>query len=160
MKIKYNKDIYVLNSKRNKEKTIVTLEEIDYVFEINQLDNIFSCDIRKQVFKAEDDKYIYIYIDGEYFKFEKIDEEFGISSVQLNDADYEYIYSPTPGNIIKVLVKDGQTVSEGVPLVIIESMKMENTIYSSIAGIVSNIQISEGEQVSNEKLILEIKRLQ
>lgn len=158
MKIKYNKVINVLNSRRKEDKIIVTLAEKDYFFEVNQLDEIFSCDIRKQVFKAEDDKFIYIYIDGEYYKFEKIDEEFGITSVKLNDVDHEYIYSPTPGNIIKVLVKDGQAVSEGVSLVIIESMKMENTIYSSIAGIVSNIQISEGEQVSNETLILEIKK--
>ncbi len=157
MKIKYNNEIYNISGKSNNSELIVKLGDNQFAFHLSNLSNIRNIDSNKKVFKAEDKKHIYVNIDGEYYKFDKIDDEFG-AAAQVNDSNHEFIYSPTPGNIIKVLVENDDLVKEGIPLIIIESMKMENTIYSSISGKVSNIQAKAGEQVSNDKLIMEIRK--
>ena len=52
-----------------------------------------------------------------------------------------------PGKIVKVEVQAGEAVSEGQGIVIVEAMKMENEIPSPIDGVVTDIQVSEGDTV-------------
>ena len=56
--------------------------------------------------------------------------------------------SPLQGNMWKVLVKQGDTVSEGQLLCIIEAMKMENEITAHKAGKIAELPISEGEPIA------------
>ncbi|HEY2284038.1 MAG TPA: acetyl-CoA carboxylase biotin carboxylase subunit [Solirubrobacteraceae bacterium] len=56
--------------------------------------------------------------------------------------------SPLQGNMWKVLVKRGDTVSEGQLLCIIEAMKMENEITAHKAGTISELPISEGAPIA------------
>jgi acetyl-CoA/propionyl-CoA carboxylase biotin carboxyl carrier protein len=56
--------------------------------------------------------------------------------------------SPLQGNMWKVLVKQGDTVSEGQLLCIIEAMKMENEITAHKAGTISELPISEGAPIA------------
>ena len=55
--------------------------------------------------------------------------------------------SPMPGKILKVMVKKGEQVQKGVPLLILEAMKMEHTIRANAEGVVKAIHFREGEQV-------------
>lgn len=160
MKIKYNNELISLRHTYKDGKYIICLNGKDYTFNKNNFNEIINIDTKQIVYKVEDNKFIYVYINGEYYKFEKVDSDYSNDNIANNNSDYESIFSPTPGNIIKVLVVEGQTVKEGSPLIIIESMKMENTIYSSISGVVSNIKAKAGEQVSNELQLLEIKNIE
>lgn len=63
-------------------------------------------------------------------------------------AGQEVVEAPMPGNIWKVLVKEGQEIKEGSILLILESMKMENEILSPKDGVVSRIATSEGAAVN------------
>ncbi|MCR3956665.1 MAG: biotin/lipoyl-binding protein [Gudongella sp.] len=63
-------------------------------------------------------------------------------------ADQEVVEAPMPGNIWKVLVKEGQEVKEGDVLLILEAMKMENEILSPKDGVVSKLATSEGSAVN------------
>ena len=56
--------------------------------------------------------------------------------------------SPMPGNILRVLVNVGDTVTENQPLMILEAMKMENEIVAAKAGVVSGIHVKEGQVVN------------
>jgi acetyl-CoA/propionyl-CoA carboxylase biotin carboxyl carrier protein len=56
--------------------------------------------------------------------------------------------SPLQGNMWKVLVKQGDTVSEGQLLCIIEAMKMENEITAHKAGTISELPICEGAPIA------------
>jgi len=56
--------------------------------------------------------------------------------------------SPLQGNMWKVLVKQGDTVTEGQLLCIIEAMKMENEITAHKAGTISELPISEGSPIA------------
>ena len=55
--------------------------------------------------------------------------------------------SPLQGNMWKVLVKQGDTVTEGQLLCIIEAMKMENEITAHKAGTIAELPISEGAPI-------------
>ncbi|MFH1498093.1 MAG: urea carboxylase [Verrucomicrobiota bacterium] len=53
-----------------------------------------------------------------------------------------------PGNVWKVLVAPDDTVTEGQPLVILESMKMEVTVVASRAGKIREVRCAEGRPVN------------
>ncbi len=55
--------------------------------------------------------------------------------------------SPMPGNILQVLVSNGQAVKAGDVLVILEAMKMENEIVAPRNGTVTQVLVSKGSVV-------------
>ncbi|MEA2085873.1 MAG: biotin/lipoyl-containing protein [Chloroflexota bacterium] len=59
----------------------------------------------------------------------------------------EKVEFPITGKVISVNVKQGDTVSEGDILCLLESMKMENPILAPVGGTVSEIGISAGQVV-------------
>jgi acetyl-CoA/propionyl-CoA carboxylase biotin carboxyl carrier protein len=65
--------------------------------------------------------------------------------------------SPLQGNMWKVLVKQGDTVTEGQILCIIEAMKMENEITAHKAGTIAELPIVEGEPIAAGAPIATIK---
>ena len=65
--------------------------------------------------------------------------------------------SPLQGNMWKVLVKQGDTVTEGQLLCIIEAMKMENEITAHKAGTIAELPIKEGEPIAAGAPIATIK---
>jgi glutaconyl-CoA/methylmalonyl-CoA decarboxylase subunit gamma len=62
-----------------------------------------------------------------------------------------------PGNIWKVVVKEGQAVKEGETLIILEAMKMENEIPSPCDGVVASLHVAEGAAVNGGDLLVSIK---
>ena len=65
--------------------------------------------------------------------------------------------APMPAQIIKILVKKSEKVKAGDPLIIISSMKMENTICASKNGKVEKINIKEGDNIKSGTILLSIK---
>ena len=57
------------------------------------------------------------------------------------------ITSPMPGKVVTVLVKEGQTVAKGAPLLVVEAMKMENEIKAPKAGTVRHLTAVVGASV-------------
>lgn len=55
--------------------------------------------------------------------------------------------APTPGNIIKILVEVGASVTVDQPLVVMETMKMESEVKSPCAGKISAIHVAPGDTV-------------
>ncbi|PTT97411.1 oxaloacetate decarboxylase, partial [Pseudomonas sp. HMWF031] len=65
------------------------------------------------------------------------------------------IDAPLAGNVFKILVRNGDSVSEGDVVMILEAMKMETEIRSAYTGTVTDITASEGDAVtSGQPLIL------
>jgi geranyl-CoA carboxylase alpha subunit len=61
------------------------------------------------------------------------------------------------GRIVAVLVKPGDRVAAGQPVLTLEAMKMEHVHVAEIAGTVSAIDVIEGEQVTTGKIVVEIE---
>lgn len=66
--------------------------------------------------------------------------------------------APMPSQVIKVLIKQGQKVKCGDGLVVLSSMKMENTIEALIDGVVAEVFIEEGQSVEAGFLLMKIGR--
>ena len=64
------------------------------------------------------------------------------------------VNSPLPGTILAIKVAEGDAVSQGQTLVILEAMKMENEIPSPVEGKISSIKIKKGDSVSTGDLLL------
>ena len=65
----------------------------------------------------------------------------------------EKVVSPMPGTILNVLVKVGDTVTEGQNLMVLEAMKMENDILSPKAGKVVQVAVSKRSTVATGDLL-------
>jgi geranyl-CoA carboxylase alpha subunit len=61
------------------------------------------------------------------------------------------------GRVVAVLVKPGEKVSAGQPVMTLEAMKMEHVHTAGVAGTVSSIDVAEGEQVTTGKIVVEIE---
>ena len=74
--------------------------------------------------------------------------------------DPNIIRAVIPGTIVKINVKEGQKVSKGRCLYVLEAMKMKNKILSTKSGEVKTIHGIEGQVVSKNELIMELKDLE
>jgi len=62
-----------------------------------------------------------------------------------------------PGLIVDVMVKEGQEISEGTPLLVLSAMKMENIILSQGEGVVKSIEVNKDDTVEKGQLIIEME---
>lgn len=78
--------------------------------------------------------------------------------IKMADSDNKKeVGAAIPGNVIKVLVKEGDTVKENDSLMVIEAMKMETNITAQTGGVVDKVLVKEGEQVKSGQLLLVLK---
>ncbi len=68
-------------------------------------------------------------------------------------AETTEIIAQMPGKIMRILHKEGDVVKTGESILVIESMKMEVQITSTVSGKLSKIAVSEGEQVTTGQLL-------
>jgi geranyl-CoA carboxylase alpha subunit len=61
------------------------------------------------------------------------------------------------GRVVAVLVKPGEKVLAGQPVMTLEAMKMEHVHMAGIAGTISAIDVAEGEQVTTGRIVVEIE---
>lgn len=64
------------------------------------------------------------------------------------------IKSPLPGVILDIKVREGETVSVGKTLMVLEAMKMENNIEADRAGVVKSIKVNRGDSVLEGDLLI------
>lgn len=77
------------------------------------------------------------------------------SAAPSDSTASQSIDAPLAGNVFKILVRNGDSVSEGDVVMILEAMKMETEIRSAYTGTVTDITVSEGDAVtSGQPLIL------
>lgn len=62
-----------------------------------------------------------------------------------------------PGNVVDIMVKEGDTVAIGDPVFVIEVMKMETEIKAQVAGRVFSIHIQKGDRVTPGEALIQIE---
>lgn len=76
----------------------------------------------------------------------------------MADTGNQYeIGANIPGNVFKILVKEGDKVEAGQPIAILEAMKMETNVISPISGTVYKIHVKESQRVAAGELIAELE---
>ena len=71
-------------------------------------------------------------------------------------SQHETANSPMPGQVLRILVQEGQKVKTGDSLVVLEAMKMEQTIRTTINGRVQSVLVKTGQVVAPGQMLVEI----
>jgi biotin carboxyl carrier protein len=66
------------------------------------------------------------------------------------------VKTPMPGRVVRVLVKEGDAVTAGQPVVVVEAMKMENELATGAAGTVKKVHVVAGATVESGAVLVEI----
>ena len=74
------------------------------------------------------------------------------------DATSKDLRAPMPGKVLEVLVQEGQSVEEGEAMLVLEAMKMENTLIAECDGVVAKIHYKPGASLAVDVIILELKQ--
>lgn len=72
------------------------------------------------------------------------------------DGDRE-LRAPMPGLIVRIEVEEGQEVTGGDGLIVMEAMKMENELRADGPGVVTRVAVEEGQAVERGVLLLTIE---
>lgn len=66
------------------------------------------------------------------------------------------LVSPMPGRVLKILVAEGDEVTAGHPLIVVEAMKMENELACGRDGKVLKIHVTPGQTVESGARLIEV----
>jgi acetyl/propionyl-CoA carboxylase alpha subunit len=96
----------------------------------------------------------FVHIDGLTVECEIISREEGQPGREgPSDGD---LLAPMPGVVSQVLVREGDVVSPGQPLVIVEAMKMEHVVRARRAGRVRTVRVREEDQVEAGTVVADL----
>jgi biotin carboxyl carrier protein len=88
-------------------------------------------------------------VDGRRFAVEVRDpRDRGQRSAAALATGRQNITAPMPGKVIRVLVREGDTVDVGQGLAVVEAMKMQNEMKASRTGQVVEVRVLDGDTVS------------
>ena len=85
-------------------------------------------------------------------QYDELIEQLGLNVLPTHTA--LDIKAPMPGLVLDILVKEGQEVEEGTPILILEAMKMENVLKAAAAGIIEKIEVEKGTAVEKGQLLV------
>ncbi|WP_057883540.1 acetyl/propionyl/methylcrotonyl-CoA carboxylase subunit alpha [Tsuneonella troitsensis] len=102
-----------------------------------------------------DEEHILVFEHGQVFAFNRTSRGTGHHSA--HDGD---IIAPMPGKVIAVDVTEGQTVTAGQRLMVLEAMKMEHALTAPFDGTVTGLSVSAGSQVQVEALLVRVEAAQ
>jgi pyruvate carboxylase subunit B len=90
-------------------------------------------------------------------RFEGYDHHPLTSAEAPRAAALGMVKAPMPGRVVAVIVKEGERVSLGAPLLILEAMKMQNEVPSPAEGVVKEIRVAPGAIVGKEDVLMVIQ---
>uniref|UniRef100_M1BPD7 Biotin-containing subunit of methylcrotonyl-CoA carboxylase n=2 Tax=Solanum TaxID=4107 RepID=M1BPD7_SOLTU len=67
------------------------------------------------------------------------------------------VIAPMAGLVVKVLVKDGEKVQEGQPVLVLEAMKMEHVVKAPANGYVRGLEVKVGQSVQDGVKLFALK---
>ncbi|HAF89086.1 MAG TPA: oxaloacetate decarboxylase, partial [Deltaproteobacteria bacterium] len=67
------------------------------------------------------------------------------------------IPAPTPGNIVRLEVEVGETITADQTLLVMEAMKMESEVKSPQSGVIQTINVQAGDTVQSGDALLSLK---
>ncbi len=121
--------------------------------------------VKNQIIKVwgiTDRSEILLDLDGHLFKFRRmdiLDRRYIRLDEKQKSKEPGDITAPLNGRVVQINVKVGDNVKEGEPLLVIESMKMENKIMSDHRAVVEQIEVSIGQQVETNQILLTLASL-
>ncbi|UCE27154.1 MAG: hypothetical protein JSW52_12540 [Candidatus Coatesbacteria bacterium] len=112
-----------------------------------------------RVFVAEGNGALYVFVAGHQFVFIERGAATGAAGA-AGAAIVDGILSvaaPMPGEVVKITVQEAQEVSAGEVVAIVEAMKMEHELTTTVNGVVKAVHAGAGDQVDNAQVLVEIE---
>jgi len=103
---------------------------------------------------------LYLSLDGmpQEVTFESLNEYIAEGGSKRKQASSPgHVSAAMPGNVVDVLVAEGDTVSAGQAVLITEAMKMETEVHANIAGLVKKIYVAKGDRITPGEILIEIE---
>jgi biotin carboxyl carrier protein len=114
---------------------------------------MLEADINNKKFK--------ISVGGEIFLIEikdELDQMLEIMGFGMaGNKKHTHIKAPMPGLVLEINVAEGQIVNEGDKILILEAMKMENSIMVPGSAIIKKILVSKGQAVDRGQVLVELE---
>jgi biotin carboxyl carrier protein len=106
-------------------------------------------------------KHLKVELEGEVFDIEIKDSlDQMLDSMGFSTASTRHIKevkAPMPGLVISISVTEGQQVQEGERLLILEAMKMENSIMIQANATIKKIAVKPGQAVEKGQVLIELE---
>lgn len=129
--------------------------KLEFLVDNQRLDNL-----KTRIFPVSSNTFIAEY-GGYTFQVtrnDELDENKDYAAATISEESSDVITSPIPGTVVKLIIKEGQEVQKGDATIIVEAMKMENTLAAPRAGIIESINANEGEKVEAGKILISLKK--
>jgi pyruvate carboxylase subunit B len=102
-----------------------------------------------------------LWIGGHRFDVEALDERAhairALGAASSGPKGPAPLVAPMPGLVVRVHVREGETVQAGQGLVVMEAMKMENELRSTTAGRVTLVRVAAGAVVEKGAVLIELE---
>ena len=92
-------------------------------------------------------------VNGKLFDF-SVKE--GIEAKAADAGEGTPVKAALPGNVLKVLVTEGDSIAEGDVIAVVEAMKMETEIKSPVSGTVKSVEIEVGNKVQTGQVLVTV----
>jgi len=136
-------------------------EGVPTEFVIDVHGETYRVDITGVGVKGEGKRHFFLSIDGmpEEVVFEPLNNFVGGGSggQRKQASGPGDVSTSMPGNVVDVLVKEGDVVKAGQAVLISEAMKMETEIQAPIAGTIKAVHVGKGDRVTPGDLLIEIE---
>jgi 3-methylcrotonyl-CoA carboxylase alpha subunit len=108
--------------------------------------------VRARVVAQGNDRYVFQ--DGRSFHLRRLDPLEHADAAP--DTDPSHLRAPMSGTVVAVLVRPGERVARGAPLIVLEAMKMEHTIAAPAEGVVAALRYGQGDRVEEGAEVIEL----
>lgn len=98
-------------------------------------------------------KKIHIFHEGNIYEFEAVSER-ERAKVSASDFGVQEIKSPMPSRVVKILKNLGEDVKVGDGVIVVEAMKMESELKSTIDGKVKDVKVEGGDAVESGTILV------
>ena len=112
--------------------------------------------LRRYTIKYEyeqENEIVRVFDNGGIFDFELQENYEQRDNTEINEGK---VTAPITGTVVKILKKNGQMVSAGEPLIIIEAMKMEYELKAPNAGRIKKMKVKTKEIINQNDILVEI----
>jgi len=169
IQLDHNSQIYTLDLAQSGTKAIVTLNGQTYAVEIlrAEMGNLVfrlsgssvvdsaSQSAPSSVVISVDGPKRWVTINGQTFMLTQSTGAAKRSGAARDAAGA--LIAPMPGQIRAVQVTEGETVSKGQTLVVVEAMKMEIKVAAPFEGVVKTVKAKPGQTVEKDELLVEME---
>lgn len=154
----HNDQTYTITLQPNPDNTYTaTIGDQTYTVVATPMPNggwVLHLDNQKfSAYVAADGSYRFVHVDGETCQLSVPDTRRKGGKATAGGGD---LTAQMPGQVLDVLVAEGDAVSSGQPLVVLEAMKMEIRVAAPQDGVVTRLHVAKGDMVDRGQRLIDI----